>query len=42
MKPYYRYEGRVCIKKEEGISVVERRKRRSIRVHREVVEEGIH
>ena len=39
---YNRYEGGVCTKKREGISIVEGREGRGVRVHIGATEERIH
>ena len=42
MRPCNKYEGRVCTKKEEGISIVKRREERDVRIHTEATKERIH
>ena len=42
MESHYRYEEEIYTKEEEGISAVEERKRRGMRIHTGTIEEKVH
>ena len=42
MRSYNRFEKEICTEKRKNLSLIQRRKERSVRAHSEVDEEGIY